>query len=532
MLAGTAPRIDLIAPSLRPFIVPIGSVREHPRNPNAGDVEDIAASLDTFAQYSPIVVQASTGYIVKGNHTHRAAVLRRWTVIAAHRMDLDDTTALAILAGDNRHSERGQRDAAKLTTLLAELEAVQALTGTGYDAADLDDLLDSLDRAGRPYVAPGGATVFPGEDNDGREKFAAGDGKFPSDAPTLAARFVVPPFTVLDARQGYWRDRKRAWQARGVFGVRGREAGPDGRERRLAFVQGGRPYAQLDPISRKILQRAPGTSVFDPVLCEVVYRWFAPPGGTVVDPFAGECTKGLVAGLLGLRYTGVELRPEQVAENEGRRGDVGLTADQARWITADAATIPALGLPGAYDLLFTSPPYYDLETYSSRARDISNFGTYAEFLAWYARIFAAAVELVAPDRFVVVKIGDVRDPATGALRNLVGDTLSIFTAMGLRLYNHAILITIAGSLPLRVANQFKGNRKLGTSHQHVLAFFKGDPRRIKAIFPETVEFGLPLDDDLWAATEADGADGADGGEGDDGDGLGGSGDGDVVAGGS
>ena len=32
---------------------------------------------------------------------------------------------------------------------------------------------------------------------------------------------------------------------------------------------------------------ASGTSIFDPVLCEIAYRWFCPAGGTVLDPFAG-----------------------------------------------------------------------------------------------------------------------------------------------------------------------------------------------------------------------------------------------------
>ena len=31
-----------------------------------------------------------------------------------------------------------------------------------------------------------------------------------------------------------------------------------------------------------------GTSIFDPVLCELVYRWFCPAGGAVLDPFAGR----------------------------------------------------------------------------------------------------------------------------------------------------------------------------------------------------------------------------------------------------
>ncbi len=39
---------------------------------------------------------------------------------------------------------------------------------------------------------------------------------------TLAQRFIVPPFSVLDARQGYWQERKRAWLALGIKSELGR----------------------------------------------------------------------------------------------------------------------------------------------------------------------------------------------------------------------------------------------------------------------------------------------------------------------
>lgn len=42
------------------------------------------------------------------------------------------------------------------------------------------------------------------------------------DAATLGERFGVPPFSVLDARQGYWQDRKRAWLALGIESELGR----------------------------------------------------------------------------------------------------------------------------------------------------------------------------------------------------------------------------------------------------------------------------------------------------------------------
>lgn len=57
------------------------------------------------------------------------------------------------------------------------------------------------------------------------------------------------------------------------------------------------------------------TSIFDPVLCELAYRWFSPQGGLVLDPFAGGSVRGIVASMLGRRYIGIDIRPEQVEAN-------------------------------------------------------------------------------------------------------------------------------------------------------------------------------------------------------------------------
>src|SRR5574337_294332 len=81
---------------------------------------------------------------------------------------------------------------------------------------------------------------------------------------------------------------------------------------------------------------ASGTSIFDPVLCEIAYRWFSPPGGTVLGPFAGGSVRGIVAAKLGRQYIGGELRPEQVEANRA----------QADELCANDEDPPALCRPG------------------------------------------------------------------------------------------------------------------------------------------------------------------------------------------
>ena len=61
---GVEPRI---APALQALVVPMASIELHPRNPRVGDVEAIAASLGRFGQVRPVLVQASTRFVVAGN---------------------------------------------------------------------------------------------------------------------------------------------------------------------------------------------------------------------------------------------------------------------------------------------------------------------------------------------------------------------------------------------------------------------------------------------------------------------------------
>jgi hypothetical protein len=52
-----------------------------------------------------------------------------------------------------------------------------------------------------------------------------------------------------------------------------------------------------------------------------------------------------------------------------------------------------------------------------------------------------------------------------------------FELAGARYYNEAVLVTAVGSLPIRVSRQFSSARKLGKTHQNILGFCKGNPKR-------------------------------------------------------
>ena len=228
-----------------------------------------------------------------------------------------------------------------------------------------------------------------------------------------------------------------------------------------------------------------GTSIFDPVLCELAYRWFCPPGGLILDPFAGGSVRGIVASKLGRQYCGIDLRAEQIEENRKQAEAICDADAQPLWITGDSSVVLD-NLGAEADMLFSCPPYADLEVYSDNPADLSTMG-YDDFRDVYSAIIAKAALQLKENRFACFVIGDVRGP-DGFYRNLPGHTIEAFADAGLGLYNDAILVTAAGSLPIRAGKQFAATRKLGNTHQRILVFCKGDPRKATEAIGE-VEFG-------------------------------------------
>lgn len=245
----------------------------------------------------------------------------------------------------------------------------------------------------------------------------------------------------------------------------------------LTWVGGNRLHEELDETSRKILAASQsGTSIFDPVLCELAYSWFCPPGGLVLDPFAGGSVRGIVASKLGLRYIGIDLSERQLVANREQAIAICSPDRQPVWIEGDSTNIRTIVPAGTEaDFIFSCPPYADLELYSDDQRDLSTMD-YEAFRSALGVIISETCALLKEDRFACFVVGDVRD-AKGFYHGFPWHTVESFQNAGLKLYNEAVLVTAVGSLPIRVGRAFSSSRKLGKTHQNVLVFVKGDPKK-------------------------------------------------------
>ena len=334
-------------------------------------------------------------------------------------------------------------------------------------------------------------------------KINTGEKTFDSIIPkSLQERFLVPPFSILDTRQGYWQERKKQWHSLGFNSQESRE------DVELIAKSGqGTAIYELRNKMRETLGRDPewneiidyakqkglhiyeGASIFDPVLTEVCYKWFCPDGGTILDPFAGGSVRGIVASVLGYDYFGIDLRAEQISANIAQAETLKLPdRNFPVWQRGDSNNLLD-DLNFQKDFVFSCPPYFDLEKYSDDPADLSNMD-YETCIETYRSIIKKSIDKLKDNRFACFVVGDIRDKE-GFYRNFVSDTIQAFEDAGAKLYNEIILVNVAGSLPVRIGRQFGGYRKVGKMHQNVLVFYKGDPKKIKEDFPE-----INIDKDL------------------------------------
>lgn len=298
----------------------------------------------------------------------------------------------------------------------------------------------------------------------------------------LRDRFMEPPFSVLDTKTASWQNRKRAWQRKGIQSELGRgqdvlfqneEIQNMDHYREKEGKRKKKATAECMPTSiGEAYGRKPqtGVSIFDPALTELMYNWFCPDGGTILDVFAGGSVRGIVANFLGYKYTGIELRPEQVAANI-EQGQRICPDNEPRWIIGDSNEVLDTDFNNGeqFDFLFTCPPYMDLEVYSDLEADLSTMSD-DDFQTVYTSILVKSAQHLKPGGFAGIVVGEVRDKR-GFYKDFVGMTKEAYKEAGLKFYNDLVLLNVIGTAAIRANNAMK-NKKMVKIHQNVLIFQK------------------------------------------------------------
>lgn len=172
---------------LRPFE---GNPKRHPQN----QIDKIIRSFSEFGWTNPCLV-TKDNMIVAGHARVEAARKAKIKEIPVIYLPFDGKKALAYAVADNKLAELAEWDFTKMADLMTELDDGEFdLELTGFDMEEIEEIMN---------WTPG---------DDGKDIIHK----------KLTECFIVPPFSVLDTRQGYWQERKQAWLSLGIQSELGR----------------------------------------------------------------------------------------------------------------------------------------------------------------------------------------------------------------------------------------------------------------------------------------------------------------------
>lgn len=155
---------------------------------------------------------------------------------------------------------------------------------------------------------------------------------------------------------------------------------------------------------------------------------------------------------MGYKYTGIDIRQEQIDSNYEQARNILASDNQPIWLVGDSNKVLD-SINEDFDFVFSCPPYGDLEVYSDLDGDISNM-SYNEFLVAYRSIINKSCKLLKKDCLACFVVGEFRDKK-GNYVGFVPDTIKAFVDSGLSFYNEAIIATPIGSAMLRAENCMK-----------------------------------------------------------------------------
>lgn len=163
-------------------------------------VAQIAASIREFGFTNPVLVDDDGG-IVAGHGRVMAARQIGMTAVPTINVGwLSEQQRRAYVIADNKLALNAGWDDEMLGLELSELgDAGFDLELIGFTQEEIDAL---------------------GAENGGGEETLGDEPK-----GNLSDRFMIPPFSVLNAREGWWQNRKRAWLALGIKSELGRGGG-------------------------------------------------------------------------------------------------------------------------------------------------------------------------------------------------------------------------------------------------------------------------------------------------------------------
>lgn len=216
-------------------------------------------------------------------------------------------------------------------------------------------------------------------------------------------------------------------------------------------------------------------SEFNPGVAKNIVSFWSNPGDLILDPFAGR-TRALVSYAMGRGYVGFDVSKDVVNYMTEKFSDLGLYDKHdfnVDIINDDCITAKQRFNKNSFDMIFSCPPYWNLEKYESCEGQLSDITSYSEFMDGLVERLNVSVDLLKPGKFMCMVVGDFRRD---------GEYITLHSDLMQRMRGNKDVVLhdviVMQNIPFHTAAFYFGSKKkfkyTAKAHEYLLVWKKND----------------------------------------------------------
>ena len=217
-----------------------------------------------------------------------------------------------------------------------------------------------------------------------------------------------------------------------------------------------------------------GLSIFPYHLGETIVKFYSEPNETIFDPFMGHNSRMQIVFELGRNYIGYDISKEFMKENFKLRElllkrclNDGLEHNTIDIYEKDSRQIDLK--ENSIDMIFTSPPYWDLEFYGDEPNQLGYKKSYDLFLHGLKQVLQGCSKVLKPDHYCIFNVNDFRKD--GTFYSYHSDVIYLTKNMPLKIFD-TIIVDWGSSIASCFASQIDERKIAGKRHEYLLVFKK------------------------------------------------------------
>jgi len=230
--------------------------------------------------------------------------------------------------------------------------------------------------------------------------------------------------------------------------------------------------------SQNVRGKSGGLSTFPPALAKFIVEFYSDVGATVLDPCAGHNSRMQVTYSLERNYIGYDVSKEFMKFNRevekeitGGGAQSSMFQPKATITLREQSSEKMLEDSETIDLVYTSPPYWDIEFYGEEPEQLGYKKTYNEFLCGIQSIICECRRVLKKGKYCVFNINDFRKG--GMFYTYHVDIINAFKTAGFLIHD-IVIVKWASAIGACFASQVDERKITAKGHEYLIVGKKGE----------------------------------------------------------